>query len=395
MNTVKTIAFVAPRLAEDKAAGGAETLLLKLAQQAALNGIEVTFLTTCAVDHFTWRNERTPGSSKRDSITFHFFPVNEDRDLERFCEVQARISRGVNVPEKDEQLWLQNNVNSNALLQHLKENGKKYDRIIAGPYLFGLIYYAALIHPEKTMLVPCLHDEPFAYLESFRTMFNQVRGCLFNTVPERELAVRLYDLSPDQPVVGMGVEDVSPAPAGSIRNKLKHNAPYVLYCGRREQLKGTPLLMDYICLFRQRTGKDIRLVLTGSGPVNPPPELNSALTDLGFVSETDKRAVMEEALAFIHPSLHESLSIVLLESWLAGTPALVHAGSAVLKDQCRRANGGLWFKNYPEFEECLLLLLDKPELRATLGQSGRKYVLEEYSWKSVNRRLLAALGCGS
>ena len=40
---------------------------------------------------------------------------------------------------------------------------------------------------------------------------------------------------------------------------------------------------------------------------------------------------MAGALAFCHPSVNESFGIVLLESWLARTPALVHAGSDVLQ----------------------------------------------------------------
>lgn len=392
MAKVKKVAFVAPRLAEGQAAGGAETLLFNLARRAAAENYDVTFLTTCAIDHFTWKNERPAGSIQRDGLTVHFFTVNEDRQLERFSEIQARISRGSHVSAAEEAFWLEHNINSRELLKHLKESGNAYDRIILGPYLFGLIYHAALVHPEKSLLVPCLHDEPFAYLPSFKTLFNTVRGCLFNTGPERDLAEQLYDLPEGNPVVGMGIEDVESAGIESIRAKLGHTAPYVLYCGRREQMKGTPLLLDYINLFRLRTRHDIRLVLTGSGPVNPPPELLPYVTDLGFVSEADKRAAMEGALAFIHPSLHESLSIVLLESWLAQTPALVHSGGKVLRHQCLRANGGMWFGSYPEFEECMLALIKQPQLRNNMGKSGREYVLREYSWKTVMQRLSDALG---
>ena len=156
-------------------------------------------------------------------------------------------------------------------------------------------------------------------------------------------------------------------------------------------MKGTPLLLDYINLFRLRTKQDVRLVLTGSGRIDPPPELQPYISDLGFVSEADKRAVMEGALAFIHPSLHESLSIVLLESWLAQTPALVHYGGRVLRHQCEQANGGMWFSNYPEFEESLLTLLGNQQLRKKLGKAGREYVLRKYGWQTVMQRLLDAI----
>jgi glycosyltransferase involved in cell wall biosynthesis len=114
--------------------------------------------------------------------------------------------------------------------------------------------------------------------------------------------------------------------------------------------------------------------------------------DLGFVSEQDKHDAMAGALAFCHPSVNESLSIVILESWLAGTPVLVHAGSEVMRNQCLRSNGGLWFRNYPEFEEALMLLIAQPDTRRALAANGKRFVESEYAWPAVESRLQAALG---
>ena len=164
-----------------------------------------------------------------------------------------------------------------------------------------------------------------------------------------------------------------------------------MYAGRREPLKGTPLLLDYLDAFRQRTGRDVKLVLTGSGAIAPPPTLAPHILDLGFVDETVKREAMAGAVAFCHPSVNESFGIVLFEAWMAGTPALVHDRSAVLRHQCLAAGGGLWFRNYPEFEDSLILLLDRPNLRQALGQSGRRHVCEAYSPESVRAKLLDAL----
>jgi glycosyltransferase involved in cell wall biosynthesis len=226
-------------------------------------------------------------------------------------------------------------------------------------------------------------------------MFESVRGCLFNTEPERELAHRLYPaFRPGiEAVVAMGIPEFEADGSAFARRHAAAlaGAPYVIYCGRREPLKGTPLLVDYVDLFRRRTGRDVRLVLTGSGPVDVPSTLEGAVLDLGFVSEQEKREAMAGAVAFCHPSVNESLSIVLIESWLARTPALVHSNGAVLRDQCRRANGGLWFHNYPEFEVELGYLLDHPDVRRRLAESGREYAVRTYSPEAVTRRFLAAL----
>jgi glycosyltransferase involved in cell wall biosynthesis len=385
------IAFIAPRFAEHGTVGGAETLLKNLAEHAAAAGRQVTFLTTCAQNHFSWENTLPPGQRKIGNLDVHFFPVDAERDVGAFLRVQGQIDRGAPVTAHEEEIWIQNSVNSRALCDFLKAHGDEFDRILAGPYLFGVTYNASRIWPKKTFLVPCLHDETFAYLGLMRGMFDRVAGCLFNSAPERELARRLYNF-PDakSAVVGMGLDPFEvDATAFAKRHEL--TAPYVIYSGRRETLKGTPLLCDYLNAFRERTGRDVKLVCTGSGQIEAPPDLQEHILDLGFVSEQEKHEAMAGAVAFVHPSVNESFGIVLLEAWLARTPGLVHAKSAVLQWQCAQSNGGLWFRHYPDFEEALLRLLDDAPLREKLGAAGRAYVLKAYAWPAVEQRLFQAL----
>jgi glycosyltransferase involved in cell wall biosynthesis len=385
------IAFVCPRFAEGATVGGAETLLKNLAARAAGAGRRITFLTTCAQDHFTWKNDLPAGTRRIGNMDVMFFPVDADRDLESFVRIQTAICRRAPVTEDEEKTWLENSVNSRALCAYIKDHTADFDRIVLGPYLFGLVYHAALICPEKTVLVPCLHDEPFAYLAAIRSLFRRVRRIMFNTGPERDLGLRLYDLPPERcSVVGTGIDDFEADPAAfAARHGI--GAPYVIYSGRREPLKGTPLLLDYMAAFLERTELDVSLVLTGAGEVEIPPDVRSHVLDFGFVAEQEKHEAMAGAVAFCHPSVNESLSIVLLESWIARTPAIVHAGSAVMRDQCGKSNGGLWFRTYPEFEEELLLCLKDPEIRRRMGHMGRQYVLREYAWPAIDERLFSAL----
>lgn len=282
-----------------------------------------------------------------------------------------------------------NSVNSSALYEHLKAND--YHRVITGPYLFGLAQRVAALDPTRTVLVPCLHDEAFAYQDILKPMFTDSRTIIFNTHQEQRLATQLYGQhSMAMPVVGMGIEPFTADPnAFAERHGLKD--PYVIYCGRREELKGTPLLLDYLNAYRSRTAQDLKLVLTGSGEFHPPEDLAPHILDVGFVSESEKHEAMAGALAFIHPSQLESLGIVLLEAWLASTPALVHSGSPVLVDQCRQSKGGLWFRSYADFEECLMRLQSEPAIGEALAKQGRAFVVERYSPEAVRTRFSAAL----
>ncbi len=384
------IAFVCPRLAGEGAVGGAETLLKNLALHAAARGFAVDFLTTCAQSHFTWENTLPAGVQRMDGMEVHFFPVDA-RDPGTFLRIQQSIDRGHPVSESDELLWLRNGVNSAALLAHLDRHASGYRAILLGPYLFGLTWFTALAHPERALLVPCLHDEPFAKLACMRRLFAETAGCLFNAQAERELARELFDF-PDAKsrIVGMGLDPFDVDPAAFARN---HGlaAPYVLYSGRREPLTGTPLICDYMQTFRERTGRDVKVVFTGSGAIDAPAALWPHILDAGFVSETEKHEAMAGATAFLHPSVNESFGIVLLEAFLARTPGLVHAKSRVLVSQCRAANAGLWFRHYPDFEAQLLYLLDHPEARAALGARGRDFVAREYAWPAIERKFIDAL----
>jgi len=391
MAQAQNIAVVCPRFAEGGAVGGAETLLRALAERLAAAGRTVTFLTTCAQDHFTWKNVLPAGERRVGPLTVIFFPVDEDRNVEQFLEIQSRISRRIAVTPEEEQAWARNSVNSRALIDHLRTRGADYDQILMGPYLFGLILFASEVHPEKTLLVPCLHDEPFAYLGPTRSLFARVAGCLFNSEPERDLAQRLFSLANrEHPVVGFGFDPFETRP-GAFAARHNLTRPYVIYCGRREGGKGIPLMLDYVQTFLERTGRDLDVVFTGSGPIDAPEALRKRIHDLGFVSEQDKHDAMAGAVAFIHPSLLESLGIALLESFLAQTPALVRTHCPVLQWQCQRSGAGLWFGNYPEFEEELLLLLDQEPVRKQMGARGRDFVKREYAWSAVDRRLLEAV----
>ena len=113
------------------------------------------------------------------------------------------------------------------------------------------------------------------------------------------------------------------------------------------------------------------------------------MVELGYVSEEEKRAVYAGATALVNPSEMESLSIVLMEAWLEGTPAIVASGSEVMSDHVARSGGGMTFGSYDEFRAAAGRLLDDPGERERMGARGRAYTLEEYGWPAVWERLAA------
>jgi glycosyltransferase involved in cell wall biosynthesis len=112
---------------------------------------------------------------------------------------------------------------------------------------------------------------------------------------------------------------------------------------------------------------------------------------LGYLDEVEKFDLMSAADILIQPSPNESFSITLLESLLCKTPVLVNGKCEVLKGHCMRSNAGLWYENYDEFETCLDLLLSDKKLRMKMGENGKKYVEENYSWPKIGEKYINLL----
>ncbi len=166
--------------------------------------------------------------------------------------------------------------------------------------------------------------------------------------------------------------------------------PYLLYVGRLDRGKNTHLVMAYARERVRRRGGAERLVLLGGGPLAIPPE-DSAFVAAGALDEQGKMDACAGALALCQPSVNESFSRVIMESWLNEVPVLVHADCAVTVGHCRRSGAGLWFRDFLEFSEAADLLAGDPELRRLLGEAGRRYVLAECSWDTVCARIVQSI----
>jgi glycosyltransferase involved in cell wall biosynthesis len=384
-------AFILPRYFPG-IVGGAETLSGELAQRAAAAGAEVEIWTTCAVDNRSWENALPEGKERFGSIPLHHFSVDE-RDLEKWIPLQIRLSEGVNLSLEEQFIWMEESVNSTTLYHHIQEHAHEFDLLFFAPYLFGTTFWGSLIAPEKSVLIPCLHDEANAYLEIVESMFRQVRGCLFNAEPEQSLARALYGTSVRGGVVGMGFEQFDhtvPVPSARTRFDLAH--PYALYLGRMETGKNAHIMLDYFVEGKESglLPSDMKIVIAGGGSfsdlMRPHYESRSDIVPVGRVGEEEKRGLLRDAVALVQPSTNESFCIVMMEGWREGTPAMVHEQCAVTKHHVQQSDGGLYFRDAADFAGVLRTLYDDPKLASELGASGKRYLERIYSWDAVMSR---------
>ena len=391
----ETLAFVAPWFGRD-IAGGAEAECRATARALQARGVPVEILTTCVRDHASeWVDHHPAGTTDEDGLVVRRFKTRP-RDPERYLRLHWRLQLGGRLTSFEEEDFVRESVNSDDLYAYLGAERDRYWYAFI-PYCFGTTWEGALVAPERSLLVPCLHDEPFAYLRWTQRVLRTVRRVCFHVAAEQALGEALAGPSPERfALVGEGV-DLPPAGDGArFREKYRVEGPFLLYAGRKAREKNTPLLVEYYARYRlTHPQSSLKLVLIGSGGVRVPSRLSRDVLDLGFVPVRDKLDAYAGALALCQPSLLESFSIVMMEAWLAGTPALVHAGCPVTREHCLAANGGLFFGEYFEFVEAVELLLADAELRARLAANGRAYVLARYTWDRVTanyRELLRSLG---
>ena len=389
---MRPIAFVSPWYG-DYIAGGAEAELRELAAHLNSTDMPVEILTTCVRDFTSdWnKNYHTPGTDvARSGVIVRRFRVKR-RNAAVFDNINQKLMRNIPITRQEEESFLHEMVGSPELCRYIKEHRSDYSLFVFIPYMFGTTYYGARVCPEKSVLIPCLHDESYARLSPFRELFPRLAGMVFNAAPEAELAEELYGLSKSGTntiIMGIGMDtDIQTSPE-DFRRKYSIDEPFIVYAGRKDSGKNVGTLIRYFSEYISRNDTPLRLLLMGGGEIALPEELvrSGRITDLGFVDKQDKYGAMAAAEMLCQPSLNESFSLVIMESWLCGRPVLVHEGCPVTRNFVTECSGGLYFGSYFEFEGCVNYLLTHRDTASAMGENGRKYVTEHFDWEVIVKK---------
>jgi glycosyltransferase involved in cell wall biosynthesis len=367
--------------------GGAEVHCLKIAQRMSAYW-QTEVLTTCALDYMTWANHYSAGIEEIDGTLLRRFQVANERDIEYFNHLSSILhSKAGNASMEEQEIWMNvQGPDSPGLLSYISENVNSYDCFIFFTYLYAQTYFGLPSVAHKAILAPLAHNEWTIYLNMWDKFFTLPVGFVFNTFEEREfLRQRFSHASLNGPVVGVTVDrpqDINPL---RFRSEFNFQDTFLLYVGRIDPSKGCDQLFDYFIRHRNNGKKPDKLVLLGKSVMDIPKHPD--IISLGFVSEQTKWDALAACEVLIMPSLHESLSMVLLEAWAVGKPVLVNGKCAVLVGQCRRANGGLWYDAFEEFSRGLVCLMEG-RYAGVLGRQGWRFVNEYYTWRVIEKAYL-------
>jgi len=381
---MKKIGFVAPWYGKS-IPGGAEMELRGLIYHLRDAGVQLEVLTTCVKDFMSnWnKNYYRSKTYVEDGITVKRFRITPG-DHAVFNQINEKLMRNLVVTKIEEELFVKNIINSAELYSYMSEHKDEYSLFVFIPYMFGTTYNGILTCPEKAVLIPCLHDESYAYMDCYRKCFAKVNGIIFHAKPESVLANKLIDLSgSNQAVLGEGVDTELTGEAERFRKKYRIHKPFILYAGRKDSTKNVHTLVKYFEIYKKHNKNDLQLVMIGPSELPIPGGIKSDVHDLGFVSIQDKYDAYTAATVLCQPSKNESFSLVIMESWLAKRPVMVHEECLVTANFAKEANGGFYFMNYPDFEAQLNYLLANPGVADKMGIQGRDYVLSDFSWDVI------------
>ena len=376
------IAVVVQRYGAD-ISGGAELHARYIAERLARRA-EVEVLTTCAKDYITWANELPAGEDTVNGVRVRRFPVSRPRDTGDFGRrSQLVFERPHSIA--DELSWLASEGPASAdLIQHVERVRDQFDFFVFFSYRYYHAWHGARAVPGKAVLVPTAERDPAAGLAIFGPIFRGVRALMFNSLEERALIQGVAGRELPGVVVGVGSEIPERTQPWRFRKKFGVKRPFAIYIGRIDENKGCKELFAFFERYAAMYPNGLDLVLVGSA-VLPVPK-HPRIRHVGFLSDEDKFDGLASADVLIMPSSYESLSIVALEAWALGKPVLANGRCDVLRGQCVRSNGGLYYENFEEFAEALYALEASGPLGAVLGRSGREFFRQHYAWSVIERK---------
>jgi glycosyltransferase involved in cell wall biosynthesis len=367
--------------------GGSERHCRVVAEHLAAHH-EVTVLTSCAQDYVTWRNVYPAGASRVGAVDVLRFPVARPRNLGRLADISQIVFTTRSSPEEQEQWFVENGPEVPDLIRYLREHGGDYDRILFWTYRYYQTFFGLPPVADRAILVPTAEEDPLIWVDIVDRLFSLPIGYLFLTPEEAELVRRRASrpLAPST-VIGCGVDPAPSQLRGVDLAAARVSDPFILYLGRIEPNKGCDTLLEYFGRYVESPSavKNVQLVMAGFP--NMPIPAHPSIRCLGVVDDSMRETLLAKARLLVVPSPFESLSMVLLEGWNQGLPALVNGRCAVLHGQIIRANGGLSYRYPGEFAASLTYLLNHPGVARQLGRQGLAYVDQEYRWPHVMRKV--------
>ena len=364
--------------------GGSELYSRQIAERLIAK-YDVEVLTSCAVEYVKWSNYYNEGVEQINGVTVRRFKTLHEREPKVFSALDSMMLSNPHIEEEISEQWIEHmGPYCPDLVEYVDKHQDEYEAIIVVTYLYYTAVKSIVRIKNKAIFIPTAHQEPFIHFDMYKKVFGAADAFVFLTDEEKDLVHSIFH-NEDVPYEVMGVGVEVPEVVDSERFKKKYNLDnYLIYVGRIDEGKDCPRLFKYFLEYKRRVKSDLKLVLMGKAVCDIPKSPD--IISLGFVSEEDKFDGIKGAKALILPSKFESLSISVLEAMTLSVPVIVNGICDVLKGHCVKSNGGLYYKNYFEFEGCINYMMEHPEEYAIMCKNARKYVEDYFQWDDIMKK---------
>lgn len=168
------------------------------------------------------------------------------------------------------------------------------------------------------------------------------------------------------------------------------DTPHVVFVSNLIERKGVSELLAAIETLDER-GATYRATIAGKGPlaaeVEAVAERSANLTYVGYVSEADKRALLDSGTVFVLPTYAEGLPIAMLEG-MAGGNAIVSTRVGSIPEVIGPDNGVLLDPGDSDgLADAIGALVADPAGTEAMGRTNRALVESTYSWDRATDRL--------
>lgn len=242
------------------------------------------------------------------------------------------------------------------------------------PHLFGTTAFREVAWPVAATVWLSERAMPWVY-----------RSVPFQAISQgtkQDLARRGF--APDRvEVIYPGIEHERFQPDARV---ARFERPTALYLGRLKRYKGLEVVLDALCLLRER-GVDVRLLIAGRGDDRERLERETARRDLGsqveflgFVDESRKVELFRRAWVNVYPSPKEGWGITSVEAAACGTPTVASDSPGLRESVAEGASGFLVrHGDAAEWAARLHRIVREPDLRKRLTAGAIRHA-GRFSW---------------
>ena len=178
-------------------------------------------------------------------------------------------------------------------------------------------------------------------------------------------------------------DDYDPDPTSSV--------PHIVVVSNLIERKGIQELVQAIRRLRESNSRPFRVTMAGKGPLSGEvAELANKYDTVeyqGYVSEREKRAVLEDGTIYTLPSHAEGLPVSILEGMAAGN-AIVSTDVGSIPEVIGEKNGRIVSAGkVTELRQTITYLIQNPDVVEDMAAQNIADIEDKYSWSAIADQL--------